>query len=76
MKRETKKLTVREVAERLGAGESSVRMWCIQGKFPSAEVLETPRGPVWFIPETDLEGFEKRERGRPPKQASKKGHQK
>jgi len=60
-------LTVREAAERLGAGESSVRLWCSQGRFPHAEPNETPRGPFWLIPASDLKGFEKRERGRPPK---------
>lgn len=72
MKKNVKKLTTREVAELTGAGESSVRMWCKKGRFPNAESLDTPRGPVWLIPETDLQGFEKRERGRPPKPDSKR----
>jgi transposase len=68
--RKEKMLTVREAAERLGAGESSVRLWCSQGKFARAAPNETPRGPFWLIPESDLKGFEKRERGRPPKTAN------
>lgn len=66
---EVKRLTVKEAAEILGAGESSGRAWCVQGKFPNATATETPRGPIWYIPESDLDGFEKRERGRPPKPA-------
>lgn len=66
-KGEVKMLSVREVSEKLKAGQSSVRMWCVQGKFPNAEQLDTPRGPVWLVPETDLIGFEKRDPGRPPK---------
>jgi len=58
-------LTVKQVAERLGVGESSIRHWRIAGSFPGAE--EGPRGIVWYIPEADLKGFQVRGRGRPPK---------
>jgi len=75
-KGKTRMITVREAAERLDAGQSSVRMWCAEGKFPNAEPLETPRGSVWVIPETDLDGFEKRGRGRPAKQPDKKAEKK
>jgi transposase-like protein len=60
-------LTVKQVAERLGVGESSVRHWRIAGRFPGAEAEESPRGIVWYIPESDLKGFQVRRRGRPPK---------
>ena len=60
-------LTVREVAERLGVGESSVRIWRLAGRFPNAKAEESPRGIVWYIPESDLKGFVVRGRGRPPK---------
>jgi hypothetical protein len=58
-------LTTREVADRLNANPGTIRMWCINGTFPNAKQKETERGPVWFIPETDLRGFTRRGRGRP-----------
>jgi hypothetical protein len=58
-------LTVKQVAQRLGVGESSVRHWRIAGRFPGAEAEEGPRGIVWYIPESDLKGFQVRRRGRP-----------
>jgi hypothetical protein len=67
-KKESKMLTVKQVAERVGAGESSVRLWALKGKFPGAELIQPPAGlPYWLIPEIALSGFEKRERGRPSK---------
>jgi len=62
----SKLLTVREVAERLDVAPSTVRIWRIAGRFPNAQAEETARGRVWYIPESDLEGFEKRGPGRPP----------
>jgi len=62
----SKLLTVRQVAERLDVATSTVRIWRIAGRFPNAQAEETPRGRVWYIPESDLEGFEKRGPGRPP----------
>jgi excisionase family DNA binding protein len=62
-----KKLTTSEVAARLGVGKSTVNLWCNQGKFPNAESVEESRGPVWLIPESDLNGFVKPKAGRPPK---------
>ena len=60
-----KRLTTSEVAKRLGVGKSTVNLWCNQGKFPHAESLEESRGPVWLIPESDLNGFVKPTPGRP-----------
>lgn len=60
-------LTVKEVAERIGAGASSVRLWAKAGKFPGAKHKKTEIGSFWLIPETALEGFEVKGRGRPPK---------
>lgn len=62
-----KMLTVREVANMIGAGLSSVRKWAIAGRFPGAKLEESPAGSYWLIPESALVGFEKREVGRPPK---------
>jgi hypothetical protein len=64
----TTMLKVPEVAERLDVLTSTVRIWCRAGRFPNAVTEETLRGPVWLIPESDLNGFEKRGRGRPPKE--------
>jgi predicted DNA-binding transcriptional regulator AlpA len=69
-KRQPSLLTVRDVAERTGAGVSTVTLWCRQGRFPNAEPTDTPRGVVWYIPEGDLEGITVRGRGRPPKSAA------
>jgi len=64
-------LSVKQVAERLNAGASSVRLWARNGKFKGAEYIELPLGAggsgYWLIPETALEGFEVKGRGRPPK---------
>jgi hypothetical protein len=60
-------LTTREVAERLDAAPGQVRGWCIKGVFPNAQRHDTVRGPVWYIPESDLQGFRRRGPGRPSK---------
>ena len=60
-------LTTKEAGEKISADPGTVRMWCINGTFANAKQEETPRGPIWLIPETDLDGFERRSRGRPPK---------
>jgi hypothetical protein len=74
-------LKVPDVAARLDVLTSTVRIWCRSGRFPNAVTEDTLRGPVWLIPESDLTGFEKRGRGRPPKPttngtAKKKGGKK
>ncbi|MFP5260969.1 MAG: helix-turn-helix domain-containing protein [Blastocatellia bacterium] len=66
-KKEAKMLSVREVAEIIGAPLVSVRLWARAGKFPGARLEESPAGSYWLIPDTALDGFEKRDRGRPPK---------
>jgi hypothetical protein len=61
-------LTTKEVAERYEVIDATVRLWRRRGLFPHAYELETPRGSVWMIPESDLEGFElPKKTGRPPK---------
>jgi hypothetical protein len=62
-----KSLTTAQVAERFGVAQVTVNVWCMRGKFPHAVREETPRGPVWKIPEGDLENFEPPKMGRPPK---------
>lgn len=70
-----KRLTTAEVAQRLGVAQVTVSVWCNQGKFPNAVREDTPRGPVWLIPEGDLKGFKKPTVGRPPK-IHKESHEK
>jgi predicted DNA-binding transcriptional regulator AlpA len=72
-KKTSNELTVREVAERTGAAISTVTLYCRDGRFPNAHQVETPRGPVWYVPESDLNGVEVRSPGRP---ATKKGSKK
>jgi predicted site-specific integrase-resolvase len=61
-------LTAREVAERIGAAYSSVRIWAKEGRFPGAQLERPPAGlPYWMIPESALEGYVMRGVGRPPK---------
>lgn len=68
-------LTTREVAEKIDANPGTVRMWCINGTFPNAEQQDTPRGPIWLVPESDLQGFKRRSPGRPSKNATKETDQ-
>ncbi|HKV40081.1 MAG TPA: helix-turn-helix domain-containing protein [Blastocatellia bacterium] len=63
-----KMLTTGEVAKRLGAGISSVKLWANQGRFPGAVREQTPVGSYWMIPEAALKGFEMGKPGRPRKQ--------
>jgi hypothetical protein len=60
-------LTVKDVAQRFEVADGVVRGWCIAGYFPGAKKEKTPLGEYWQIPESDLQGFEKRKPGRPPK---------
>jgi len=62
-----KKLTTSEVADRLNVGQSTVNLWCRQGRFPNAERVNTPQGGYWLIPDSDLKRFEPPKMGRPSK---------
>jgi hypothetical protein len=63
-------LSTSQVAGRLGVSAITVRLWCRRGLFKNARELETPRGPVWMIPEGDLVGFRQPKMGRPKKLAT------
>jgi len=54
-------LTIKQAAERLGAGESTVHLWVTKGYFPGARKF----GRDWLIPEDDLTDFKPPPRGRP-----------
>jgi excisionase family DNA binding protein len=68
-KKESKLLTVKEAAERLGVPPVSVRLWARQGRLAGAKLEETEIGSYWKIPEASLAGFEKSKPG--PKPGSK-----
>jgi hypothetical protein len=70
---ERKMLTIREVAEKIGAAESSVRVWAGRGRFPGAYVEQPPAGvPYWLIPEEALKDFEMGKPGPKPGTKQKK----
>jgi hypothetical protein len=69
-----KMLGTSEVALRLGVGQSTVNLWCRQGRFAKARLEQTPRGDVWYIPESDLKAFKRPAMGRPRK--AKRGESK
>jgi len=75
-KNEPKMLTVKEVSNRIGSPLSTVRLWAQQGRFSGAELVESPVGSYWLIPDTALADFKKPERGRPPKTKEAKKTQK
>lgn len=67
-KRKTEnKLSLRQVAERLGENLETVRTWRKAGRFPHAELITTIRGDVWLIPEHDVQRFKRPSVGRPRK---------
>jgi len=59
-------LSASEVPARLGAAESSVRLWARSGRFPRARREETPVGSYWMIPEAALADFKMRKPGPKP----------
>jgi excisionase family DNA binding protein len=61
-------LSVSEVADRLKADVTTVRLWCRQGRFPNARQI----GRSWIIPDGDIESFQRPEMGRPPKATKEK----
>lgn len=65
-------LTAKEVADRLGTGASSVRLWAKAGRFTGAQLVTDSVVSYWLIPESALEGFEKEKPG-PKPGAKKKG---
>jgi hypothetical protein len=64
-------ITVKEFASRVGLAPSSIRNLLRNGKIKRAKLETTPIGDAWFLPESLVETFEARGRGRPPKTAKK-----
>ena len=64
---EEKKLTTKEVAEKLEASRATINLWCRKGRFPNAKKeTDTYGNEYWLIPESNLQGVEIK-MGRPKK---------
>lgn len=63
-------LTVKEVAELVNASARAVRLWAKEGRLPGAQLVESPFGEYWMIPDTALAGLENKGPGRPRKPLS------
>jgi predicted site-specific integrase-resolvase len=61
-------LSTSEVAARLNVDETTVRLWCRQGRFPNAKQVGG-----WVVPDSDLKNFTPPKMGRP---STKKGSKK
>jgi len=69
-------LTTRQVAQRLNRPYPTISLWVRQGRFKNAIFEDTPRGGIWWIPESDVLSFILPKPGRPkgsgkPKAAKK-----
>ena len=64
-------LKASEVAKIYDVNSYTVKGWCRNGMFPNARLEESVAGSIWLIPESDLKGFVKPEKGRPKKSAKK-----
>lgn len=75
---EKEELTTRQAAEKLDESGRVIRLWCQQGRFPNAHLVQHPRGDYWSIPASDLIGFVKPKPGPKPKaqKTTKKGSKK
>jgi predicted site-specific integrase-resolvase len=65
------KIKASEVAKRYNVKHVTVRAWLKRGLFPNAVLEETIAGKIWLIPESDLDGFQLPQMGRPPKPNNK-----
>ena len=72
----TNELTTKQVAERLGVAQLTVRVWCAAGRFNGARLAESPRGDYWVIPESALVNFQLPTIGRPAKPKANGGAKK
>lgn len=53
-----KMLSTKEVAEMKNVKPVTVRVWLSRGLIPGAQLVDTPRGAVWEIPESAALKFE------------------
>ena len=60
-------LTTQQIANEYGVAYQTVMAWVYKGFFPNAQKEETPRGPYYLVPRSDLRDFKAPKRGRPPK---------
>lgn len=60
-----KDLTLKQIADRAGVSVSTAKLWQRQGYFPNAKLEETPIGPVWLVPLSDVNAFKRPAMGRP-----------
>ena len=51
------RLSVDEVAERMGVSRRTVARWCAKGQIPGAYKVGTHRRGIWVIPSETLEDF-------------------
>jgi hypothetical protein len=54
-----KMITTTQFAKDHGLAYPTVARWAKAGIIPGAEREETPRGPVWLIPQSSSDNFEK-----------------
>jgi len=69
MRKGEKMLTTGEVMERLQVPYQTVISWIKKGVLASKRE-ETPRGPVYYVPQSAVESFVEPKRGRPRKPLS------
>jgi hypothetical protein len=67
-------ITTTQFANATGLPYTTVVRWAQTGIIPGVEKEETPRGPVWLIPQTSLDKLEewKPKRGRPKVEKGKR----
>ena len=58
-------LTTKQLSVRFDVHITTVRLWIKNGLFPGAREEQTPRGPIWLVPEEDLAKFTPPPMGRP-----------
>ena len=63
----TAAFAAKQIAARLDrpVAARTVRLWCKDGRFPNARLVDHPLGDYWVIPETDVKAFVPPEMGRP-----------
>jgi len=63
--------TTQEVADRFGVAYETAVLWLRQGRLKGAVKRDYPRGPVWEVPASALQSFERPRMGRPTKAKAK-----